>query len=57
MIVTNKRMLAEGVDIKSADQIREKYILKYGSMDAFKEKIRIEREKFIAEIKSRSENQ
>ena len=41
----------------SVDQIREKYILKYGSMDAFKEKIRVEREKFIAEIKSRSENQ
>ena len=47
----------QGVDTKSADEIREKYILKYGSMDAFKEKIRIEREKFIAEIKSRSENQ
>ena len=47
----------QGVDIKSADEIRKKYILKYGSMDAFKEKIRIEREKFVAEIKSRSENQ
>ena len=47
----------QGVDTKSADEIREKYILKYGSIDAFKEKIRIEREKFIAEIKSRSENQ
>ena len=46
-----------GADIESADQIREKYILKYGSMEAFKEKIRIEREKFIAEIKSRSQNQ
>ena len=47
----------QGVDIESADQIREKYISKYGSMEAFKEKIRIEREKFIEEIKSRSEGQ
>lgn len=45
----------QGADIESADQIRNKYILKYGSMEAFKEKIRAEREKFIAEIKSRSE--
>ena len=47
----------QGADIESADQIREKYILKYGSVEAFKEKIGIEREKFIADIKSRSENQ
>ena len=47
----------QGADIKSADQIREKYILKYGSMEAFKEKVRIEREKFIAEINSRSKDQ
>ena len=47
----------QGIDIESADQIREKYKLKYGSMKAFKEKVRLEREKFIADIKSRSQNQ
>ena len=47
----------QGADIESADQIREKYILKYGSMEAFKEKVKIEQEKFIAEIKSRSQGQ
>ena len=46
----------QGEDIQSADQIREKYILKYGSLEAFKEKIRIEREKFIAEVSSRSKH-
>ena len=46
----------QGADIESADQIRKKYISKYGNMEAFKEKIRIEREKFVAEIKSRSKN-
>jgi hypothetical protein len=44
----------QGADIESADQIRKRYTLKYGSMEAFKEKVRIEREKFVAEIKSRS---
>jgi hypothetical protein len=44
----------QGADIESADQIRKRYTLKYGSMEAFKEKIRIEREKFVEEIKSRS---
>ena len=48
---------AQGADIKSVDEIREKYILKYGSMETFKEKIRIEREKFVSEIKSRSQDQ
>jgi len=47
----------QGTDVESADQIREKYILKYGSLEAFKEKIRIEREKFIAEVNSRSKHQ
>ena len=47
----------QGTDVESADQIRVKYILKYGSVEAFKEKIRIEREKFIAEINSRSKHQ
>ena len=44
----------QGADIESADQIRKRYTLKYGSMEAFKEKVRIEREKFVEEIKSRS---
>ena len=47
----------QGADIESADQIRKKYALKYGSMEAFQEKIRIEREKFIMEVKSRSKHQ
>ena len=47
----------QGTDIKSADQIREIYTLKYGSLEAFKEKIRVEREKFIEEINSRSKPQ
>ena len=47
----------QGADIESADQIREKYISKYGSIEAFKEKVKIEQEKFIAEIKSRSQGQ
>ena len=47
----------QGADVESSDQIRERYILKYGSIKDFKEKVRIEREKFIAEINSRSKNQ
>ena len=47
----------QGADIESADQIRKRYTLKYGSMEAFKEKVRIEREKFIEEINSRSKHQ
>ena len=47
----------QGTEVQSADQIREKYILKYGSLEAFKEKVRLEREKFIAEINSRSNHQ
>ena len=47
----------QGADIESADQIRQRYILKYGSMEAFKEKVRVEREKFIEEINSRSKNE
>ena len=46
----------KGVDIESVNQIREKYILKYGSLEAFKEKIRLEREKFIADVNSRSKH-
>ena len=44
----------QGADVEPADQIREKYILKYGSLEAFKEKIRVDREKFIAEVNSRT---
>ena len=44
----------QGADIESVDQIRKRYILKYGSMEAFKEKVRIDREKFVEEIKSQS---
>ena len=44
----------QGADVESVDQIRKRYTLKYGSMEAFKEKVRIEREKFVEEIKSRS---
>ena len=46
----------QGDDIQSADQIREKYILKYGSLEIFKEKVRVEREKFIAEVSARSKH-
>ena len=46
----------QGTDVESTDQIREKYILKYGSLEAFKEKIRLEREKFIADVNSRSKH-
>ncbi len=44
----------QGTDIKSVDQIREIYTLKYGSMEAFEEKIKAEREKFVAEVNSRT---
>ena len=44
----------QGTDIKSVDQIREIYTLKYGSMEAFQEKIKAEREKFVAEVNSRT---
>ena len=46
----------QGADVESADQIRAKYILKYGSLEDFKEKIRLEREKFIADINSKSKH-
>ena len=45
----------KGVDIESVNPIRQKYITKHGNLKAFKEKIRLEREKFIADINSRSE--
>ena len=43
-----------GDEIQSVDQIRGKYTLKYGSVEAFKEKIRLERKKFIDELNSQS---
>ena len=46
----------QGADVETADQIREKYILKYGSLEAFKEIIRLEREKVIADINSKSKH-
>ena len=46
----------QGADVESVDQIRENYILKYGSLEAFKEKIRLEREKFIADLNLRSKH-
>ena len=44
----------QGADVESTDRIRAKYILKYGSLEDFKKKIRLEREKFIADINSKS---
>ena len=46
----------QGANIESVNQIREKYILKYGSIEAFKKKIRIEREAFVKEMNSRSKD-
>ncbi len=44
-----------GSEIMTVDEIRNHYINKYGSIDKFKEKLKIDREKFIQEVKSRSE--
>ena len=44
----------QGADIESVSQIRQKYITKYGSVEAFKEKIKLERKKFINEVNSKS---
>ena len=43
-----------GEEVKSVDEIRDHYINKYGSIDNFKEQLRLEREKFIQDVKSRS---
>ena len=45
-----------GNDVHSVDEIREFYVKNYGTIEKFKEKLRIEREKFVKEIKERSEN-
>lgn len=36
--------------VVSVEKIRKRYIKKFGSVDAFKEKLRIEREKFLADL-------
>ena len=43
-----------GSEIMTVDEIRNHYIDKYGSIDKFKEKLKVDREKFIQEVKNRS---
>ena len=43
-----------GSEIMTFDEIRNHYINKYGSIDKFKEKLKVAREKFIQEVKSKS---
>jgi hypothetical protein len=43
-----------GTEIMTVQEIRNYYINKYGGIDEFKEKLRVEREKFIQEVKSKS---
>ena len=45
-----------GNSIHTVDEIREFYKKKYGSIEKFIEKLRIEREKFVKEIKEKSGN-
>ena len=44
-----------GDDIKTVTEIREFYKNEYGGIEKFKEKLRLDREKFIQEVKNRSE--
>ena len=44
-----------GDGIKTIDEIRDFYEKEYGSIENFKEKLRIEREKFVKEIKEQTE--
>ena len=44
-----------GDDIKTVQEIREFYKNEYGGIENFKEKLRLNREKFIQEVKNRSE--
>ena len=44
-----------GDDVKTIEEIREFYKNEYGGIDKFKEKLRLDREKFIQEVKNRSE--
>jgi hypothetical protein len=43
-----------GSEVKTIDQIKNHYMKKYGSIQKFKEYLKIEREKFIQEVKNRS---
>ena len=43
-----------GSEIMTIDEIRDHYIKEYGSIEQFKEKLKIEREKFVQEIKNKS---
>ena len=45
-------IVGENADkVKSIDQIRRRYDKKHGGVEAFKEKLRKEREAFVAELK------
>jgi hypothetical protein len=44
-----------GDDIKTVEEIRKFYEKEYGSIEKFKEKLLQDREKFIQEVKNRSE--
>ena len=46
-----------GNEIKTVDEIRELYIKKSGSIEKFKEKLKADREKFVREIKQKSEEE
>ena len=43
-----------GSEIMTIDEIRDHYIKEYGSIEQFKEKLKIEREKFVQDIKNKS---
>ena len=43
-----------GSEIRTIDEIRNYYIEKFGSIENFKEHLKIEREKFIQEVKNKS---
>ena len=43
-----------GSEIMTIDEIRDHYIKEYGSIEQFKEKVKIEREKFVQDIKNKS---
>ncbi len=44
-----------GSEIMAIDKIRDHYVNEYGSIEKFKDQLKIDREKFIQEIKNRSE--
>lgn len=55
----NKRCLVgdAGDATKTIDEIRDFYKKEYGGIEKFKEKLRLDREKFIKEVKARSEQE